>query len=153
MADILILFHSQTGNTEKLAGAVAKGVEETENARAHLKRASDTTAQDVRDCNAFVICSPEYFGYMAGAVKDFFDRTYEELKDDTAMYKKPFCIVISAGNDGTGALNHIERICKGYRFKKVQEPIVCKGPVSAEMTERCFILGRTIAEGVNAGIF
>ena len=90
---------------------------------------------------------------MAGAVKDFFDRTYEELKDDPVMYKKPFCIVISAENDGSGALTHIERICKGYRFKKVQEPIVCKGQVTTEMVEKCFILGRTIAEGVNAGIF
>jgi multimeric flavodoxin WrbA len=76
VADILIIFHSQTGNTEKMAGAVAQGVEETANARAVLKRAADTVAQDVKSCSAVVICSPEYFGYMAGAVKDFFDRTY-----------------------------------------------------------------------------
>ncbi len=121
--------------------------------RAFLKQASDTTAQDIRDCNAIVICSPEYFGYMAGAIKDFFDRTYEELKDDAATYKKSYCVVISAGNDGSGALNHIERICKGYRFKKVQHPIVCKGPITQEMLTRCLDLGMTIAEGVKAGVF
>ena len=153
MADILIIFHSQTGNTEKLARAVAQGVEETTNARAVLKRAADAAAQDLKDCSAVVICSPEYFGYMAGAVKDFFDRTYEELKDDAAVYKKPFSIVISAGNDGTFALSHIERICKGYRVKKVQKPIVCKGKVTEEMLARCVELGSAIAEGVNAGIF
>ena len=153
MADFLIIFHSQTGNTERLAKAVAQGVDETANARAVLKRAADTAAQDLKNCSAVIICSPEYFGYMAGAVKDLFDRTYEELRDDEAVHKKPFSIVISAGNDGSFALSHIERICKGYRFKEVQKPIVCKGKVTQEMLARCFELGSTIAEGVNAGIF
>jgi multimeric flavodoxin WrbA len=153
MAEILVLFHSQTGTTERLARAVARGVDETTDARAVLKRAADTTAQDLKDCDAVIICSPEYFGYMAGAIKDFFDRTYEELKDDAAVHKKPFSIVISAGNDGSFALSHIERICKGYRFKKVQKPIVWKGKVTEEVLASCFELGSTIAEGVNAGIF
>jgi multimeric flavodoxin WrbA len=153
MPKILILYHSQTGNTEKLARSVAQGVRETENATAILKGAADADAQDLKECDGCVICSPEYFGYMAGAVKDFFDRTYEELKDDPAMYKKPFCVVISAGNDGSCALMHIERICKGYRFKKVQEPIISRGPVTTETVERCFVLGRTIVEGTKARIF
>ena len=153
MADILIIFHSQTGNTERLAKAVARGVDGTANARAHLKRAAETVAQDLRSCSAVVICSPEYFGYMAGAVKDFFDRTYEELKDDPTVHKKPFSIVICAGNDGSFALSHIERICKGYRLRKVQQPVVCKGEVTGEALARCLELGSTMAEGVNAGIF
>ena len=153
MADVLIIFHSQTGNTEKLARAVVRGVAETEGARAVLRRAGDADAQDLKGCSALVICSPEYFGYMAGAIKGFFDRTYEELKDDASVKKKPFSVVISAGNDGSGALNSIERICRGYRLKKVQEPIICRGAIKEEMLARCVELGSTIAEGVNAGIF
>ncbi len=153
MQTILIIFHSQSGNTEKLARAVASGVQETGHARALLKRAGDAAAGDVKASAALVICSPEYFGYMAGAVKDFFDRTYEELKDEAAAHKKPFAIVISAGNDGSGALNHIERLCRGYRFKKAQKPIVCKGRVTEEHLAACVELGSTIAEGVAAGIF
>ncbi|OPY78237.1 MAG: NAD(P)H dehydrogenase (quinone) [Syntrophorhabdus sp. PtaU1.Bin058] len=153
MARVLIIYHSQSGNTEMLARSVVQGVVETEGAHAVFKRAVDADAHDIRDCDAMVICSPEYFGYMAGAVKDLFDRTYEELRDDAAIYKKPYCIVISAGNDGSGALAHIERICKGYRFRKVQHPIICKGQITEETLTQCFELGRTIAEGVNAGIF
>jgi len=153
MAHILVTFHSQTGNTEKMARAVAAGVAQTRNARANLKAALETTAEDIRDCDAVVFCSPEYFGYMSGAMKDLFDRTYEELKDDPRSLKKPYCIVISAGNDGSGAVRHIERICKGYRFKKVQNPIICKGPVTPDMLALCEELGETIAEGINARIF
>jgi NAD(P)H dehydrogenase (quinone) len=58
MADILIIFHSQTGNTEKLARAVAQGVDGTTNARAVLKRAAHTVAQDLKDCSAVVMTRP-----------------------------------------------------------------------------------------------
>lgn len=153
MARILIAFHSQTGNTEKMALAVAAGVAQTENARAILKNTRDTTAQDIRECDAIVFCSPEYFGYMAGAVKDLFDRTYEELKDDGRSRKKPYCVVVSGGNDGTGAVTHIDRLCRAYRFRKVQNPLICKGPITDEILAKCHELGRTIAEGVNLGIF
>ncbi len=153
MKTVLVIFHSQSGNTRRLARAVAHGVKETGQAACALKHAADAGAQDLKECSALIICSPEYFGYMAGAIKDFFDRTYEELKDDGAVHKKPFSIVVSAGNDGSGALNHIERICRGYRLRKVQKPIVCKGDVTEEVLAECRQLGSTIAEGVAAGIF
>lgn len=152
-AKVLIVYHSQTGNTEMLARSVAQGVIQTEHAQAMFKHASQITAQDMRGCDAMVICSPEYFGYMAGAIKDLFDRTYEELKDDQRIWKKPYCVVISAGNDGSFALTHIERICKGYRFKRIQHPIICKGQVTEEILTQCVDLGMIIAEGINAGIF
>ena len=66
--------------------------------------------------------------------------------------KKPFSIIISAGNEGSFASSHIERICRGYRFRQVQKPIVCKGAITEEKLARCVELGSTIAEGVAAGI-
>lgn len=153
MIKILVIFHSQTGNTEKLASAVKKGIEDTEDAIALFKKAQETNADHLRQSHAVIICSPEYFGYMAGAIKDLFDRTYEELKDDKKIFKKPYAIVISAGNDGTGALNSIERILRGFKFKMVQHPIISKGTVTEEVLDRCYELGRTVAEGVKAGIF
>ena len=150
---ILVTFHSQSGNTRRMAEAVAEGVAEIEGAAPVLKQAGDTVADDMRGCRAMVICSPEYFGYMAGAIKDLSDRTYEQLREDPATRKLPYAIVISAGNDGTGALTHIERILKGYRVKKVQHPIIAKGPVTGETLSLCVEMGRTIAEGVRAGIF
>jgi multimeric flavodoxin WrbA len=150
---ILVTFHSQTGNTRKMAEAVALGVSQTEMAGAVFKQAADTTADDIRECHAMVICSPEYFGYMAGAIKDLFDRTYEALREDPRAQRKPYAIVISAGNDGAGALAQIERILKGYRLKKVQHPIIARGGVTDEILSRCIEMGKTIAEGVKAGIF
>lgn len=153
MADILVTYHSQSGNTRRLAEAVAEGVRDAADCRAYLKEAFATTARDIRECDGVVFCSPEYFGYMSGAIKDLFDRTYEELKDDPGSVRKAYCIVVSAGNDGTGAARQIERLCKGYHFREVQEPVICKASVTDEALARCRELGATLSEGINLGIF
>jgi multimeric flavodoxin WrbA len=152
MARILVVFHSQGGNTKRMAEAVAVGVT-GEGSVAVLKKAFDCTLADLIECDGLVLASPEYFGYMAGAIKDFFDRTYEELREHPRVAKKPYCIVISAGNDGQGAVMQIERICKGYRFKPVQKPLIAKGTISEEVLAACTELGRTMAAGCDAGIF
>ena len=153
MARVLITYHSQTGNTARMAEAIAAGVAEAAGSEAVLKKAFDTLAADIRACDAVVFCSPEYFGYMSGAIKDLFDRTYEELRDDPRSVKKPCCIVVSAGNDGTGALNAIERIALGYKFKKVYAPVISKGRVTEEILARCRELGATLAGGCQMGIY
>ena len=76
MTTILIIYHSQTDNTLQMAKAAARGVNSIDNVTAILKPAHLATLDDLLSCCGLVIGSPEYFGYMAGQVKDFFDRTY-----------------------------------------------------------------------------
>jgi len=88
---------------------------------------------------------------MAGAVKDLFDRTYEKVREK--MVGKSYALVICAGNDGTGALNSIERIVTGYKLRRVQDPIISRGTVSAPVLEECLDLGQTLAAGLDLGIY
>ena len=150
---ILIIYHSQSGNTQKMAEQVARGAKSVENVSVTLKRATDATLQDLLECDGLAIGSPEYFGYMAGLVKDFFDRTYNEARERKEIFKKPYVVFISAGNDGTGALSHIERIAMGYQFKKVYAPVIARGAIDQEILEKCEELGGTIAAGCEAGIY
>jgi multimeric flavodoxin WrbA len=152
MSKILVVYHSQSGNTRRMAEAVAIGVT-GEASTVVIRKAFDCTGDDLIECDGLVFASPEYFGYMAGAIKDFFDRTYEALREHPKVAKKPYCIVISAGNDGQGAVTQIERICKGYRFKRAQKPIISKGIVTPEVLAACTELGRVMAAGCEAGIF
>jgi len=153
MAKILIVYHSQTGNTQKMATSVAKGAKEIEGTTVVLKSAFDTTLTDLLECDGLVIGSPEYFGYMAGAIKDLFDRTYEELREHERVFRKPYAVVVGAGNDGQGALRHIERICIGFQFKKVHDPVISRGAITEDVLSRCEELGKTMAAGCNEGIF
>ncbi len=153
MITILIIYHSQTGKTKKMAEAVAKGANSIENVRAILKEAMETTLDDLCSCDGLTIGSPEYFGYMAGAIKDFFDRTYYQARGRKEIFKKPYVIFISAGNDGLGALRSIERICIGYQFKKVYEPVIAKGEIDEAILAQCEELGKVIAAGCETGIY
>ncbi|MBU1053055.1 MAG: NAD(P)H-dependent oxidoreductase [Proteobacteria bacterium] len=153
MTAILVIYHSQNGNTKMMAESVAKGVASVESVSVNLKAVADTTLEDLRDCDGIVIGSPEYFGYMAGMIKDFFDRTYEVVTNNKKEFHRPYSTFISAGNDGRNTLNQIERICLAFPFRKVYEPIVSRGDITKNILEDCFEMGQTIAAGCDLGIY
>ena len=150
---ILVVYHSQAGHTQKMAEEVAKGADSVKNVQVILKKAADATLEDLVNCDGLAIGSPEYFGYMSGMIKDFFDRTYEEAHTRKEVFKKPYVVFISAGNDGSGASAWIDRICKGFTFKKVSESIISRGDVTGEDLEKCYELGRLLAAGCDMKIF
>ena len=153
MVTILIVFHSQTGRTKAMAQAVAKGAKSIENISTILKEARETTLDDLLNSDGLAFGSPEYFGYMAGAIKDLFDRTYHQARGRKEIFKKPYVVFISAGNDGLGALTSIERICVGYQLKKIYEPVIARGDIDEAILGRCEELGKVIAAGCEAGIY
>ncbi len=153
MYTILIVYHSQSGRTRRMAEHVSHGVQSVDGVEAVAKRAEEATIEDLLGCHGLALGSPEYFGYMAGMMKDFFDRTYEPARGRKEVFKKPYVVFISAGNDGTGALNAIERICLGYPFKKVYTPVIAKGELDAGVLGKCEELGKVIAAGCEAGIY
>jgi len=84
MKKVLISYSTKGGNTEKLANAIADGVNSVQGFKAILKRAKDTTPQDMVDADGIIIGSPVYFGTMSAEVKDLIDRSVvvrRKLKD------------------------------------------------------------------------
>jgi multimeric flavodoxin WrbA len=151
MAKILIVYHSQTGNTKKMAQAVADGARAIEGAEVILKKAGDATLEDLLSADGLAVGTPENFGYMSGMIKDFFDRTFYGAQEK--VFRKPFVVFVSAGNDGTGALKAVERIALGYKFKTVYKPVIAKGAITEEIINQCRELGATIAGGCQMGIY
>ena len=151
MAKIFIVYHSQTGHTEQMAQAVFEGAAAIEGATVVMKRAAEATAEDLLWADGIAIGSPENFGYISGMVKDFFDRTFYGVENQ--VFRKPYVVFISAGNDGTGALRAIERIALGYKFKKVYEPVIVKGDIKSADLEKCRELGGVLSGGCQMGIY
>ncbi len=94
MADILVLYYSRYGATEKMAQLIARGIEEVDGMQARLRTVApvstvceasedsipDTgapyaTADDLRECAALALGSPTRFGNMAAPLKYFIDGT------------------------------------------------------------------------------
>lgn len=150
---LLIVFHSQTGRTEAMTKAAHDGARDdsVENVEVRLLRAAEAGPEDLLWANALILGTPENFGYMSGALKDFLDRTFYPVEG--RIQALPYAIIVSAGNDGSGALRAIRRIANGYPFVEVQEPIVVVGDVSDAALDRCRTLGLTLAAGLEVGMF
>ncbi len=153
MKHLLIIYHSKTGNTERLAQSVIDGArsDDIETVEIRVKRAAEADATDLLWANALILGTPENFGYMSGALKDFFDRTFYEVEGK--LNPLPYALFVSAGNDGSNAVRAVRRIVGGYPMHEVQAPVVVPGAISEADLARCTELGMAFAYGLDAGIF
>jgi multimeric flavodoxin WrbA len=150
---LLVVFHSQSGSSTRMADAVIRGAQSSdiEGVEVRVKSALEAGGDDLLWADAFIIGTPENFGYMSGAVKYFLDRSYYECEGK--MDGKAFALFIRAGNDGSGAISSIRRILTGLAVKEVQEPVLIVGEFDESRLAECEELGLTIAAGLEAGIF
>jgi multimeric flavodoxin WrbA len=151
MRRLLIVYHTQSGSTAAMAEAVRRGAVGEPGVETVFKRAFDTGIDDLLQCHGLLIGTPENFGTMSGAVKDFFDRTYYPAEGKTVGL--PYALFVSAGNDGTGAIREIGRIATGYGWKQVAEPVIGRREITAEVLQSCEDLGAAMAAGIALGIF
>src|SRR4029078_11086280 len=70
---VLVAYHSQSGNTERMAEAVVEGANSLPDTTVVLKRVGQVTADDLFSSDAIVVGSPVYWSNMSGEVKTFFD--------------------------------------------------------------------------------
>ena len=74
---VLVIYDSRTGNTEKMAYAVAEGARQIENVEVVLKKVDDATVKDLEWTDAILAGSPTYYGQMPAKMKAFFDKSVE----------------------------------------------------------------------------
>lgn len=152
MKKLLIVYHSKNGSTADMARAVHRGACHPDlEVEVRIRQAREAGVDDLLWCDAVIFGTPENFGYMSGAMKDFFDRTYYPLEG--RIEGLAYAVFICAGNDGRGALTSLQRIVKGLPLKQVHEPLICRGTVSPETLGQCEDLGKFVAAGIEAGVF
>lgn len=152
MKNLLIIAHSPSANTAKLKEALIQSVKES-GAALHTQCLSpfDTNAAQLEEADGIILFTTENFGYMSGALKDFFDRTYyPSLETKRGL---PYALVVRAGKDGTGAKRATETIIKGLGWKKVQEALLLKGPYSTDFEAKIRELGEAFSIGLSEGMF
>jgi len=100
LATVLVVYDSQTGNTEKMAFAVAEGVKQVEGVKAIVKKAAQTKLKDLLDADGIILGSPAYFGQMSAKLKTLID---ESIKIHGKLEGKVGAAFTSAGGTATGA--------------------------------------------------
>ncbi len=151
--NLLIVYHSQSGSTTRMADAVIAGAnsDEVDGVTVRVRPALEADADDLLWCDGFILGTPENFGYMSGALKYFLDRVYYECIDK--IDGKPYALFVRAGNDGTGAISSVNRILTGLNVRQVQEPVLIAGDFDESRLGECEELGLTLAAGLEAGVF
>ena len=66
MAKVLIVFHSESGNTKVAEEAVAKGAKDISVVKVVAKEALQATAEDLPSCHAIAMGTPDYCRWSAG---------------------------------------------------------------------------------------
>lgn len=146
--NVLIIYDSNTGNTEKLAKAVAKGVKLVCDVSVQLRRTEEVDLQEVIQADGYAIGSPSHFSIMSGKILSILTKLYS-LRNK--MAGKPMAVFTT----GTGAqvitLENIDRIIGVFNPMFIKPGIVIETvPERANPWEidekQAMNLGRKLAE-------
>lgn len=118
---IVILYYSKSGNTKMLAKRIMDIFREfiPEDVSIELYDALQMNFQSIMDASAFIIGTPEYFGYMSGYIKLFFDELYDMR---SKLEGRPAFAFVSHGGGGKAAKKMAE-LCRSLKFNFI-EPVI-----------------------------
>ena len=142
MVEVLVLYYSRGGRTETLAKAVAEGARSIGDVTALVKRVDYATVYDLISCDAVAFGSPNYFSYMAGLMKDYFDRALSIREKVTG---KPAAAFTSGGGSSDSALLNLEKMLISFKLDKAAEGIISQGEPNETDLAACKKLGEALA--------
>jgi multimeric flavodoxin WrbA len=153
MGKILVIYHSQQyGNTKILAEAFAEGAREA-GAKVNLINTNErrVTPEEFLATDAVAIGTPDYFSYVAGTIKSFFDDMYLWDQSSKPVKGKPAALFFSCG--GGGKVKHpFESLAQRF-FQQVGETVGSDRPISNEAKKKCLALGKELAKALSNKAF
>ena len=151
MKSLLIVYHTQSGSCAYLAKAAAEGARREEGVDTRVCRACDAGVRDLQASDGLLLVAAENSGSLSGASKDFLDRVfYPAIARELVL---PYALLVSAGNDGRGAVQQAERILRGIPFVAAGEARILRGETSADHLDSAREAGQALAAGLAMGIF
>jgi len=150
--NLLIVANTPSDNTSALVAATLGGCRHPEIDSVETKHIPplEANADDVLQADGIILGTTENFGYMSGALKDFFDRIYYPVLEQ--KQGMPYALYVRAGLDGTGTISAVERIVTGLRWRAVSEPLLLHGEYQTDFIAQCESLGTLMAASLDAGI-
>lgn len=116
---LLIIWFSRTGGSEALAKAAYNGALQEPDCDVVMVPADKANAAMMLAADGYIFAFPENLAAIAGGMKEFFDRTYYDVLGQ--IEGRAYAMMICAGSDGENAMRQGERICTGWRLKKIAD--------------------------------
>lgn len=105
---VLIVYDSRTGNTEKMAHAVAEGVK-AEGVEAVVKKVDEASVDSLPEVDSLILGSPVYYGLPSGKLKGLIDAS---IKYHGKLDGKVGAAFASSGGTHSGAETTIISLLK-----------------------------------------
>lgn len=145
MPKILVIYDSRTGNTEKLAQALAEGARKIPGIDVELKKAKETNPEDVATADAYAFGSPSHFSIMSGEILTLFTNLYPHRHK---LAGKPACVFTTGSGGQVTALENIEKILGVFNPKFVKPGLAIEGSPKEIDKNQAEKLGKKLANAL-----
>ncbi len=125
---VLVVYYSRTGNTEKLARAVAEGARRVDGAQVVLKRVDEVTKDDLQQAQGLVLGCPTYFANIPGTMKTLIDQWNWRWKVDFTDK------VGGAFSTGGGQMGGKEHVVVSLLLFMINNRMIVAGPLYQDET-------------------
>ena len=143
MPKILIIYYSHTGNTEKMAEAIAEGARSVQGVEVELKRHGSTWG--LADFDAILIGAPTYQHRMTNNISKFL----EEIAFQNINLKGKIGVAFgSYGWSGEAPRLVLEVMEHKFEMKVLKPPLLAKYTPDENSLDECRKLGKKVAEMV-----
>jgi NAD(P)H dehydrogenase (quinone) len=162
MGKVLVLFHSASGNTARMAALVADGANLIPGIEVRVRSIDDAKPEDVYWCDGLAVGSPTNMGVLSWKMKRFWD---ENMFDHWGKVDGKIASAFSSsGGWGGGseiACQSLQMVLMNFGFLVFgvtdyagttmtahYGAIAAREPRQSEVQEACRLLGRRLAEWV-----
>jgi flavorubredoxin len=143
MAKLLILYDSQTGNTERMAEAVAEGARSVQGVEVELKYYA--RPEELAEAAAIIFGSPTYYHEITLPIKQVLE---EAAKANVQLKGKVGAAFGSYGWSGEAPKQVLEILKNRFGMTLVEPPIEVLYEPRPDQLEQCRKLGKTVAEKI-----
>ena len=140
---VLVLYYSRTGNTEKMAKAVAEGVKTVNNIQVELAYFAEP--EDLNGFDAILVGTPTYHHDVPIDIKMLFE---DAAARNVTLKGKPGATFGSYGWSGE-APNFVVEIMKNkFAMDVAEKPLLAMYVPDAKTLDQCRALGSRLAESL-----
>ena len=141
MSRILVLYYSRTGNTEKMAQAIAEGARNVDEIDVELSY--HVEAEELSDFDAILIGAPTYHHDMPLDMKTLFE---EAAVRGTNLKNKVGSAFGSYGWSGEAPKLLLEIMKNKFEMQVIEPPLLAKDAPDEKMLDICRGLGKLVSE-------
>jgi len=143
MTKVLILYYSRTGNTEKMANAIAEGVKSS--GKVDVEINYHVNPQDLSLYDAIIVGAPTYNHDMPVDFKNLF---LEAVVEGISLKDKVGAVFGSYGWSGEAPKLILEIIKYKFGMKTIEPPLLVKYTPDTTALNDCRNFGKKISESL-----